>query len=39
MTKIIEFNDLLDKVKNGTATAVELNQARRAIKQSKKEKK
>ena len=36
MTKIIEFNYLLDKVKSGTATVAELNAARKAIKNSKK---
>lgn len=39
MSKIIELNDLLDKVKAGNATVTELKQARRAIKNAKKGKK
>jgi len=38
MCKVIELNDLLDKIKAGNATATELKQARRAIKNSKKRK-
>ena len=39
MSKIIELNDLVDRIKSGNATVAELNAARKAIKQSKKEQK